>query len=90
MARKKYTYVTSLYNYIDKDGKEKAASMVSLCVADGEPSSIPTTGRFIKSARQTCEKRGVEYIEDSFVIINIIHLTKAEYEQLNDRTEPED
>ena len=92
MAKKKYHYLSALYNTVDKDGERKTSSMSFFCVSedDKNPSGIPTMGFMLKKVHENCEKRGCTYEEGSFYIVSIIKLSKAQYDNLNDETIPED
>lgn len=89
MAKKKYYYIAALYNIIE-NGEKKTMSTSYFCTTDDEnnPSGIPTMGFMVARSKRWAKEHNVEYVEDSFYIISIIKLTKAQFEQLNDKAEP--
>ena len=89
MAKKQYYYIAAMYNAMDGD-QMKTMSTTYSCVTDPatNPSGIPTLGYMVANCRKYAKSKGYEYVEDSFYIISLIKLTKAQYEQLIDKEEP--
>ena len=81
--KKQYNYLLATYQ--EKiDGEEKWADLAILCKTDkSTPAGIPTKGYLVEQARGAALQYGAEYIEGSLHILNIIKLTKSQYEALN-------
>ena len=89
MAKKQYYYIAAMYNAMAGE-QMKTLSTTFTCVTDPatNPSGIPTMGYMVANRKKYAKGKGYEYVEDSFYIISIIKLTKAQYEQLIDKEEP--
>lgn len=88
MAKRQYHYISALYNIVE-NGEKKTMSTTFMCSTDeSNPSGIPTMGFMVGNARKWAIDHNVEYVENSFYIISIIKLTKAQFDQLNDNEEP--
>ena len=87
--RTKYHYVVSYYNSINKYGAEKTSIMTFTCKTTDE-AGIPTKGYITKASRNAAEKAGNKFVEGSVVVVSIMELTKAQYDNLMDETEPEE
>ena len=89
MAKNQYYYIAAMYNVMD-GGQMKTLSTTYSCVTDPatNPSGIPTMGYMVANSRKYAKSKGYEYVEDSFYIISLIKLTKAQYEQLQKKEEP--
>lgn len=79
----------SYYNSIHKDGVEKTGIMIFTCKTTDE-AGIPTKGYITKASRNAAEKAGNKFVEGSVVVVSIMKLTKAQYDNLMDETEPEE
>lgn len=91
MAKNQYYYIAAMYNVMD-GGQMKTLSTTYSCVTDPatNPSGIPTMGYMVANSRKYAKSKGYEYVEDSFYIISLIKLTKAQYEQLQKKEEPKE
>ena len=80
--KKQYNYLLATYR--EKiDGKEEWANLAILCKTDNStPAGIPTKSYLVEQARVEALQYGAEYIEGSLHILNIIKLTKSQYEAL--------
>lgn len=89
MPKNQYYYIAALYNAMYGD-QMKTLSTTYSCVSDPatNPSGIPSLGCMVANSRKYAKDKGYEYVEDSFYIISLIKLTKAQYEQLIDKEEP--
>lgn len=83
--RTKYYYVAALYNtfrMID-DVKVSGTSSISWTSAtscEETPKGFPAWWEMVEYVKKLSERRGEEYIEGSFFIIEFVRLTKDEFE----------
>ena len=83
MDRNTYCYIAGTYNAIK--GGLKVNNYTGVCYkADMEsnPSGIPTMGTMEGLCRRVAARLGSKYIEGTFVILNVMRLTKRQYERL--------
>ena len=84
MDRNTYCYIAGADNAI-KGGLKVNNYTGIFYKADKErnPSGIPTMGTMEGLCRRAAVGHGSKYIEGTFVILNIMRLTKSQYERLH-------
>ena len=83
MDRNTYCYIVYTCNAI-KAGHQGRLYSFFIYKTDMEsnPSGIPTMGEMEGRCRRGAARHGVKYIENSLVVLNIMRITKRQYEQL--------
>ncbi|MBQ6209302.1 MAG: hypothetical protein IJK42_05965 [Prevotella sp.] len=83
MGRNTYFYIAYTCSVI-KDGHygRLYSAICYKTYMESNSSGIPTMGTMEGLCRRAAERDGVEYVEGTFVILNIMRLTKSQYERL--------
>ena len=83
MDRNTYFYIAGAYNAINDGQKVNHYIGISYKTdMERNPSGIPTMGTMEGLCRRLAGRRGSKYMEGSFAILNIMRLTKRQFERL--------